>query len=64
LSECIIIIGGGTSGTSGTDTTASWLRICDVLTVIVHVIARAFSRSLVLFNSLKQCFFKRARLDD
>ena len=31
---------------------------------VADVVASPLSRSLVLFNSLKQCLFKRARLDD
>jgi hypothetical protein len=43
LSECII----------ATAATASWLRLLDVRAIVINLIARSFSRSLVLFNSLK-----------
>jgi hypothetical protein len=40
------------------------LRERFVAVAIAVMVASPLSRSLVLFNSLKQCFFKRARLDD
>jgi hypothetical protein len=55
LSECIIASAASASAAA---------RLLRFWTVVIDLFARAFSCSLMLFNSLEQCFLKRARLDD
>jgi hypothetical protein len=61
LSERIIAAYAASATASASAASARLLRFW---TVVVNLFARAFSCSLMLFNSLEQCFLKRARLDD
>jgi hypothetical protein len=63
LSECIIAAYASSAAASASASAAS-ARLLRFWTVVVNLFARAFSCSLMLFNSLEQCFLKRARLDD
>jgi hypothetical protein len=72
LSECIIAAYASSAAASASASAASAsaasasasARLLRFWTVVIDLFARAFSCSLMLFNSLEQCFLKRARLDD